>query len=187
MLPSARAAGRALRAAVSITAVLPLAGCLHRLPPRPPVAPTPAFDPTRFFAGHTHGEGTLDVRVGADRHLRVDGEGRTETDGTFRLDQRVTYGDGAVETRVWRLRRTDATHYRVELSDAKGPVEATTDGDRLHLRYLIRHPAVYMEQWLTLQPDGRTVRNLAQVTVLGVPWAHLDETITRSDAPGTSR
>jgi hypothetical protein len=156
-----------------------LAGCLAGFPSRPDVAPQPAFDPTVFFAGRTHGEGTLDVRVGRDRTLRVEGTGHSAADGSFVLDQTVTYDDGAVETRTWALRRVDATHYTATLSDAKGDVTAEATGNRFHLRYLLRQPAVYMEQWLILQPDGRTVRNDAQVTVLGVPWARLSEVITR--------
>jgi hypothetical protein len=124
----------------------------------------------------------LDVRLGTDRTVRVDGVGRAEADGRFRLDQTVTFGDGSIETRVWYLRRVDSTHFSATLSDAKGEVRAETNGMRFHLRYLLRHPAVYMEQWLTLSPDGRTVDNQAQVTVLGVPWARLSETITRRDS-----
>ena len=168
---------------IGATLLLAVAGgCLGAFPPRPRVAAEPALDPTRFFAGHTHGEGTLDVRVGADRALRVEGMGRAEADGSFRLDQTITFGDGAVETRVWRLRRVDARHFTATLSDAKGEVRAESDGSRFHLRYLLRQPAVYMEQWLDLEPDGRTVANQAQVTVLGVPWARLSETITRDGA-----
>jgi hypothetical protein len=159
-----------------------LAGCLASLPPRAAPAAQPIFDPTQFFAGHTHGEGRLDVRIGTGRTVRVDGIGRTEPDGRFRLDQAITFGDGRVETRVWYLRRVDATHFTATLSDAKGEVQAETNGARFHLRYLLRHPAVYMEQWLTLNADARTVDNQAQVTVLGVPWARLSETITRRDS-----
>ena len=36
-----------------------------------------------------------------------------------------------------------------------------------------------MEQWLYLQPGGHSVLNQAQVTVLGIPYARLSETITR--------
>lgn len=173
-----RACGSAL---LPLLFALQLGGCLASLPPRAPPAAQPLFDPTQFFAGHTHGEGRLDIRVGADRTLRVEGTGRTDADGRFRLDQTITFGDGTIETRVWFLRRVDATHFTATLSDAKGEVRAETNGARFHLRYLLRHPAVYMEQWLTLNTDGRTVDNQAQVTVLGVPWARLSETITRSD------
>ncbi len=167
-----------LRGTLGLVGLSLAVGCLARFPARPERVPLPAFDPTLFFAGRTRGEGTLALRAGGDRTLHVDGTGRTEADGSFRLDQTVTYGDGTVETRVWHLRRVDAEHYTATLSDARGEVSAETSGNLFHLRYLLRQPAVYMEQWLYLQSDGRSVRNLAQVTVLGVPWARLSETIT---------
>ncbi len=40
-------------------------------------------------------------------------------------------------------------------------------------------PAVRMEQWMFVQPDGRSVLNRATVTVLGIPVARLSETIRR--------
>ncbi len=121
------------------------------------------------------------MRVGTDRTLRVDGMGRMEADGSFRLDQTVTFSDGTVETRVWHLRRVDATHFAATLSDAKGEVHAESSGSVFHLRYLLRRPAVYMEQWLYLQPDGRTVANRAEARILGIPWARLAEAITRGE------
>ena len=156
-------------------------GCLTPFPAQPPLAPEPTFDPTTFFAGRTQGEGTLNGRGGSRRTLRVEGLGRHEADGTFRLDQTVTFGDGVVEHRMWRLRRVDAGRYTATLSDAKGEVRAESSGNLFHLRYLLRQPEVYMEQWLYLQSDGRPVLNWAQVTVFGIPWARLSETITRGD------
>jgi hypothetical protein len=67
------------------------------------------------------------------------------------------------------------------LSDAQGPVRAESVGNVFHLRYRLRF-AVYMEQWLTLRADGRTVDNRAQITVLGLPWARLSESIVRRDS-----
>lgn len=157
-------------------------GCMPSFAAHPAIAPQHAFDPTVFFAGRTHGEGTLDVRIGTDRTLQVAGVGTLEADGRFRLDQTITFGDGAVETRVWYLTRVSQSRYTATLSDARGEVQAESNGSLFHLRYLLRHPAVYMEQWLYLNADGQSVDNFAQVTVLGVPWARLSERITRSDA-----
>jgi len=164
---------------VCILLVAAATGCLAGNPTPPAQASAPLFDPTVFFAGATHGEGALHVRAASSRTLRVEGIGRTGADGVFQLDQNVTFADGAVETRTWRMRRVDAGHYAATLSDAKGEVLAETRGSLFHLRYLIRQPAVYMEQWLYLAPDGQSVANQAQVTVLGIPWARLAETITR--------
>jgi len=56
------------------------------------------------------------------------------------------------------------------------------NGTRFHLRYLIRHPAVHMEQWMTLSADGQIADDPAEVIVLGLPWARLSETISRVDS-----
>lgn len=175
-----RAAAAFLLAPACLTACL--TGCLTAAPRRPAVAGRPALQPEAFFAGHTHGEGMLAVRGRAPQPLRVDGHGTTEADGTFRLDQTLTVGAGPAEARTWRLRRVDAGTYTATLSDARGPVAAESDGNRFHLRYTVRRPGVIMEQWLYLQPDGRTVRNIATISVLGVPWVRLSESITR-DGP----
>ena len=158
-----------------------LAACLPVLPPNPPIASAPAFDPTVLFAGHTHGDGALNVRFGAQRTLSVDGVARSRPDGTFQLDQTITFANGTITTRRWVLRRdtNDANAFTATLSDATGEVKAETRGNEFHLRYQMRSPKVYMEQWLYLQPDGRTVLNQAEVTVLGIPWARLSETIVR--------
>jgi hypothetical protein len=156
-----------------------MAGCLGPVPSHPSTVESPVLRPEVFFAGRTQGKGTLGLLTGRRRTLQVEGEGHTENDGSFRLDQVVTFEDGTVEKRTWRLVGADAGTYTATLSDAAGPVSAEVTGNRFHLRYLLRKPAVYMEQWLYLQPDGRTVLNLATVTVLGIPWARLTEEITR--------
>ena len=164
---------------IVLLACMMLPGCLSSLAARPPLAPAPVLDPIAFFTGHTHGEGALEVRFGKRREFTVEGNGYQNPDGTFQLDQTITYASGSVETRRWVLERRDTTSYKATLSDASGDVSAEVTGNLFHLRYQIRQPRVFMEQWLYLQPDGRSVLNIAQVTVLGIPWARLSETITR--------
>lgn len=60
------------------------------------------------------------------------GRGHTEADGSFRLDQVVTFADGATEKRTWRLVRLDARTYTATLSDAAGPVSAEVTGNHFH-------------------------------------------------------
>lgn len=129
--------------------------------------------------GVTHGEGTLVQRWKNPRKLHVTGTGSVEANGDFRLEQDVKYDDGETESRTWHLRRSGPHSYAGTLTDASGDVNGETDGNVFRLRYLLRQPAVYMEQQLYLQPDGRTVLNVATVSILGVPWARLSETITR--------
>lgn len=153
------------------------------MPSHPGIVELPVLKPEVFFEGRTEGKGTLELLTGKRRSLQVQGRGHAEADGSFRLDQVVTFEDGAIEKRTWRLVRLDARTYTATLSDAAGPVSGEVTGNRLHLRYRLRKPAIYMEQWLYLQPDGRTVLNLATITVLGIPWARLTEEIARTD-PG---
>lgn len=163
-------------------ALLPaLSGCLSAPPLHPPASGRPELRPEVFFAGRTRGSGELEERGRAPRAMSVEGFGRVESDGTFRLDQTVTFADGEVRTRTWLMRRVDAHAYTATLSDAAGEVAAETKGNVFHVRYLMRAPAVFMEQWLHLQPDGRSVINFATITVAGVPWARLAEQINRVD------
>ncbi|MDB5903164.1 MAG: hypothetical protein JWM26_2042 [Betaproteobacteria bacterium] len=176
-MPSRTCASRA--AAVSL--LLALGGCLAGPPLHPSATTSPQMRPEVFFAGSTRGDGQLTERGRDPRPFKVAGEGRAEPDGSFRLDQTVTFADGEVRTRTWRLRRVDDTTYTGSVSDAAGEVTGDVDGNVFHVRYLMRKPAVYMEQWLYLQRDGCSVINFADVSVVGVAWARLGERIVRLD------
>jgi hypothetical protein len=169
-----------VRRALAGTTLIAISGCLSASPFHTSATVEPELRPELFFAGSTHGVGTLDQRGKAPRKLRVEGLGRWDADSIFRLDQKVTFDDGATESRTWYLRRKGQSEYTGTLSDATGTVTAQTNGNVFHLRYLMRQPAVYMDQKLFLQANGRTVLNVATVSVLGVPWARLSETITRA-------
>ncbi len=158
-----------------------IGGCLAPLAPRPHSAAQPELDPVAFFTGPTRGEGTLNRRSTAGRQLTVDGVGRLLADSALQLDQTIMFHDGSVETRRWLLRRRGSNGYTATLSDASGAVSTDVAGNLLHLRYKIRWPRVYMEQWLYLDPDGRTLLNYAEVSVLGIAWLRLSERITRPD------
>ena len=172
---------------LGLVALALMCGCLTASPFHTQAAATPELRPEVFFAGITHGDGTLVQRWKSPRKLQVEGRGAMQPDGTFRLDQAVTFSDGATEKRTWYLRRQGTNSYTGTLSDASGKVTAETHGNVFHLRYLLRQPAVYMDQQLYLQPDGRTVLNVATVSVLGIPWARLSERITRSGSDSSAQ
>lgn len=160
-----------------------LASCASTLPPASFADGTPAFEPERFFRGVTRSSGLLENRSGEPtRRLKVEGAGQLMPDGTLRLDQWVALGDDAPRMRTWSLRRVDAHRYAATLTDASGPVEAEAHGNLFHLTYATRTPPFgRMEQWMYLQPDGRTVVNEATITVLGFVVAHVSERITQAD------
>jgi len=163
----------------ALPVVLVLSGCLGGFRVGETPARAPQFRPEQFFAGVTYGEGILATRGRADRPFHVTGAGHSESDGTFVLDQTIIYAGGAVEQRSFRMRRVDEHEYAGSLTGASGPVSARAEGNSFHVRYTIRKPAITMEQWIYLQPDGRTGLNRATVRVFGIPVAHLSETIRR--------
>jgi hypothetical protein len=158
-----------------------LGGCKPVLAPETFAAGTPEMRPEIFFAGATSSSGLLENFAGAPTaRFHVEGSGQALPDGGFRLDQTITFDQEPPRTRTWLLRRLDEHRYTGSLTDARGPVTAEAFGDLLHLSYPMQTPfAGWMEQWLYLQPDGRTVVNEATVRVLGVVVARLSERITR--------
>ena len=139
--------------------------------------------PEIFFAGTTTSSGVREDRAGAlTRRFHVRGSGEALPDGSFRLDQKVSFEQDPPEMRTWVMRRVAPHHYTATLTDASGPVEGEAYGNLLHLRYPMKSvPGGRMEQWLYLQPDGRTVINEATVTVFGFVVARLSERITHED------
>ena len=138
--------------------------------------------PEAFFVGTTRSFGVLETRSGApSKVFHVEGHGAPQADGAFRLDQTVSFDGQAPQNRTWLLWVSGPHGYRASLSDASGEVVGEAYGSLFHLRYPYRSFA-RMEQWLYLQPDGRTVLNEGTVTVAGVVVARLSERITREDS-----
>lgn len=141
-------------------------------------AATPAFNPQRFFVGATQGEGTLKVVLTPPRHTHVTGSGRLLYDRTLILTQVVAIETKPTREREWRLRELTPGHYEGTLSDASGPVTGDIVDGRLHLQYPMKG-GVVANQWLTLEPGGRSAQNHMTITKLGMPVATIDETIRR--------
>ncbi len=172
-----------LPAPIDIFLAACLGGCAPALSPSAFEGGQPEMRPDLFFAGATSSSGVLENSAGAPtRRFHVTGSGMAQPDGSFRLDQTVTFDHDPPETRSWVMRRLDPHRYQATLTDASGRVEGEAYGDLFHLRYPMKTPVGgTMEQWLYLQPDGRTVVNEATIRVFGVVVAHLSERITRQD------
>ena len=160
-----------------------VSGCAPTLAPSDFDGGASQLRPEIFFAGATRSSGVLENRSGAPtRRLHVTGSGLAQPDGSFRLEQSITFDRDAPRTRTWVMRRVDSHHYTATLTDASGPVEAEAYGDLFHLRYPMKTPfGGHMEQWMYLQPDGHTVVNEATIRVFGIVVAHLSERITHED------
>ena len=136
------------------------------------------FTPHNGFSGHSEGNGKLRLFFGKQRPFHVKSHGYDQADGTFRLDQTITFQGEPSQERSWILKTIRQNHYTATLSDAAGPVTGLTNGSRLLLEYRVKGPLV-MHQTLELMPDGKTIDNVGKVTLLGITVGHLHETITR--------
>ena len=74
----------------AVPALLLLSGCLAGFRVAKTPADAPQFRPEEFFAGATTGDGILVTRGKAARPFRVSGSGKTQSDGSFVLDQTIT-------------------------------------------------------------------------------------------------
>ena len=162
-------------------ALLLLAGCMTPMKLADFASSSPELRPERFFAGETRGHGVIQTGGGRpSRTFEVVSNGAVQGD-TIRVDQTIRYGDGKVDRRTWHLRRVGPNRYEGALSDAAGPVRAEAQGNALRLRYLLKRPAITMEQWLYLQPDGRTLLNEGTVRAFGIVVARISEQIVRTE------
>ena len=131
----------------------------------------------RFFVGRTEGAGTVRVIVAGGHGVRDRAVGRMER-GALVIDQVVEEEGKPPRRRRWRLVRSGAKAITGTISDVRGPVAGTLDGNTLHLRYrLAEGPTV--EQWITLQPGGRTASNRMIFRRLGLRIATVESVLRR--------
>lgn len=141
------------------------------------------FTPHNGFFGHSKGDGKLRLFFGKQRPFHVDSHGYDLADGSFRLDQTVTFEGKPSRDRSWQIKSIGENRYSATLSDAAGPVTGSTVGRRLLLEYRVKGPLI-MHQTLELMPDGKTIDNVGRVTFFGIPIGRLHETIERFEQVG---
>jgi hypothetical protein len=155
---------------------LALSGCTSI---RLPAAEQASLDPIAFFAGTSHGSGTLKVIASSTAPIAVESVGRPEPNGLL-LRQTIHEGDKPPRVREWRIRRLAPNRYTGTLTEADGPVSLTTRGPRALIRYRMKN-GMTVQQQLALQADERTILNHLEVRKWGVRVARLEETIRKAD------
>ncbi len=139
------------------------------------------FDPVAAFAGRSHGDGLLSVIFQVPQPFEVESRGFAQADGTFRLNQTVTFAGKPPQKRHWLLNRVSPGTYAGTLSDAEGSVTGHVKGPQFKLEYALPG-GLTMHQTLTLERGGKTIDNIGRITFRGIEVGYLHETIRRGHA-----
>lgn len=134
----------------------------------------------RFFVGRTEGSGTASVIASGRHTVRDTSQGRKDASGALLLDQTVEQEGKPPRRRAWRLVLGGGNRITGTISDVRGAVTGEIAGDTLHLAYRMNDgPSV--QQWITLQPDGRTARNRMTYHRFGFKVATVETVIRKVD------
>jgi Protein of unknown function (DUF3833) len=157
---------------------------------RPVAGPSPDFRLEAYFAGRTQGSGVFLDRFGRlRRQFQIDAEGRFDGE-TLTLAERITYDDGQIEPRTWRLRPVGEHAYDATTDDLVGLARGRVQGSEFALDYRIaldlggRRVVVRFDDRMFLQPNGLLINRanvfkfgilIGQVTCVFRQLASLDE------------
>jgi hypothetical protein len=161
-----------------LLAAAPLLALIASAPAPAAAAPGSALE--KFFIGATEGSGTVQVVLSGRHSVRDRSRGRMDSAGALIIDQVVEEEGKPARRRSWRLVRAGGGKVGGTISDAKGPVQGEIIGNALHLKYrLAEGPSV--EQWITLQPGGRSARNRMVFHRFGMKVATVETVIRKID------
>jgi hypothetical protein len=144
-------------------------------------AAAPATAPERFFVGRTEGAGVVHMTLTGSHKVRDVSRGHLDRSGALILEQLVYEEGKPARRRSWRLVRAGGNRVSGTISDAVGPVAGEISGNVLHLRYQAREAGAQVEQWVTLNPGGRTASNRMIFRKFGFKAATLESTIRKLD------
>jgi hypothetical protein len=138
---------------------------------------TPKFQPEVYFNDDMTAHGLFQDRFGNVRRqftADIDGNWDPETK-TLTLNEEFIYADGMEETRIWTIEKTGENSYIGDADNVIGKAEGTTAGNALNFNYDfdLEMPdggsiKVHFDDWMFLQPDGKTMINRATVSKFGI-------------------
>jgi hypothetical protein len=144
-------------------------------------AASPPTAPEQFFVGRTEGAGTVEMIMAGSHKVRDHSRGHLDKTGALILEQIVEEEGKPARRRSWRLARAGGNRVTGTISDAVGPVTGEVQGNVFHLRYRAREASAQVEQWITINPGGRTASNRMIFRKFGFKAATLESTIRKVD------
>lgn len=150
----------------------------------------PVFHPEQFFAGRAVAWGVLEDGSGNPTKRFTSVDAGTLAGDTVTIAQTISYSDGSSQSRSWKLRRVDDSHYEGSADDIVGVAQGEAAGNALHLEYdLALSPTnplthVHLNQWLYLQDGGDSMISRTTISKLGVVVARSAEYVHREGDAG---
>ncbi len=103
-----------------------------------PIPVGSSFELTSFLEGRTFAWGIFEDRFGrVRRRFTVEMTGRWE-ERAFYLDERFTYDDGSLETRVWRVEPSEQGRFTATCADCVGIAQGDCSVDAIRMAYTFR-------------------------------------------------
>jgi len=141
----------------------------------------PEMDPVRFFTGHLHSWGVIENRSGAPtERVETDCLGQAEGPDGLHMVQKLTMGDGQVQTRDWHMRRVAPHRFEATANDMIGTATGESAGRVFHWQWSVEArpgnalTGVTLDQWMYLLDDG-SMMNRSSISKLGVQLAQVSE------------
>lgn len=150
----------------------------------------PGFHPEQFFAGRAVAWGVLEDGSGDPTKRFTSVDVGTLAGDTVTIAQTISYSDGTSQSRSWKLRRVDDSHYEGTADDIVGVAQGEAAGNALHLEYdLALSPTnplthVHLNQWLYLQDGGDSMISRTTISKLGIVVARSAEYVHRDGDAG---
>lgn len=149
------------------------------------------LDPVNYFTGHASSNGFMENRRGNPTQIVTTQTTGRLVNGTLQIEQDLQFSAGKKQHRSWQLRRLDAHRFQGSANDIVGQVIGEAVGNVFHWEFTIELTAgnplsrVRMSQWMTLQPDGRTLLNHSTITKFGIVVAQVTENFYRAESDAT--
>src|SRR4051812_11070467 len=144
-------------------------------------AAAPPTAPEQFFVGRAEGAGTVQMVLAGSHKVRDHSRGHLDRSGALILEQIVEEEGKPARRRSWRLVPAGGNRVSGTISDAIGPVTGEINGNVFHLKYRAKEASAQVEQWITINPGGRTASNRMIFRKFGFKAATLESTIRKVD------
>ena len=137
-----------------------------------------AFTLEGYFAGNTRATGSFSAINGVRRTFDVRLKGRFDGQ-LLTLVEDFIYADGEKDRKTWKFTRKGPGLYTGTREDVIGTTTVRIFGNRAKFTYLVDldegpgRNIVRFWDTMVLSADGKTIRNRALVTKLGIPVARV--------------